>query len=45
VPKSICLISASFGGARMLGLLVRISSSSGFISAATIAISSLPLAA
>jgi hypothetical protein len=38
------LISASFGGARMLGLLAGITSSSGFISAATVAISSLQLA-
>jgi hypothetical protein len=45
VPKSICLTSASFGGPRMVGLLAEISSSSGFISAATVAISSLPLAA
>jgi hypothetical protein len=44
VPRSICLTSASLGGARMLGLLAGISSSSGFISAATVAISSLPLA-
>jgi hypothetical protein len=39
------LISTSFGGARMLGLLAEISSSSGFISTVTVAISSLPLAA
>jgi hypothetical protein len=38
VPRSICLTSASFGGARMLGLLAGISSSSGFISAATVAL-------
>jgi hypothetical protein len=45
VPRSICLTSTSFGGARMLGLLARISSSSRFISAATVVISSLSLAA
>ena len=45
VPRSICLTSASFGGARMLGFLAGISSSSGFISAAIVAISSLPPAA
>ena len=45
VPRSICLTSASFGGARMLGLLVGISSSSGLISAAIAAISFLPLVA
>ena len=45
VPRSICLTLASFGGARMLGLLAGISSSSGFISVAIVAISSLPLAA
>jgi hypothetical protein len=44
-PRSICFMSASFGGARMLGFLVGISSSSGLISAATVAISSLSLAA
>jgi hypothetical protein len=38
------LISASFGGARMMGLLARISSSSGFISVATVVIFSLSLA-
>ena len=42
VPKSICLTSASFGGARMLGFLAGITSSSGLISAATAAISFLP---
>ena len=42
VPRSICLTSASFGGARMLGLLAGISSSSGLISAATVVISFLP---
>jgi hypothetical protein len=41
----ICLISASFVGARVLGLLAEISSSSRFIFAATVAISSLSLAA
>ena len=45
VPRSICLTSASFGGARMLGFLADISSSSGLISAATVAISFLPSAA
>ena len=45
VPRSICLMSASFGGARMLGFLAGISSSSGLISAATVAISFLPSAA
>jgi hypothetical protein len=35
----------SFGGARMQGFLARISSSSGFIYAAMVAISSLPSAA
>jgi hypothetical protein len=39
------LISTSFGGARMLGLFAGISSSSWFISVATVAISSLLLAA
>ena len=42
VPKSICLTSASFGGARMLGFLIGISSSYGTISAAIVAISFLP---
>ena len=42
VPRSICLTSASFGGARMLGFLAGISSSSGLISAATVVISFLP---
>ena len=45
VPRSICLTSASFGGARMLGFLAGISSSSGLISVAIVAISLLPLAA
>ena len=45
VPRSICLTSASFGGARMLGFLAGISSSSGLISVAIVAISFLPLAA
>ena len=45
VPRSICLTSASFGGARMLGFLAGISSSSGLISATIVAISFLPLAA
>ena len=45
VPRSICLTSASFGGARMLGFLAGITSSSGLISAATVAISFLPSAA
>ena len=45
VPRSICLTLASFGGARMLGFLAGITSSSGLISAATVAISFLPLAA
>ena len=45
VPRSICLTSASFCGARMLGFLAGISSSSGLISAAIVAISFLPLAA
>ena len=44
VPRSIYLTSASFGGARMLGFLASISSSSGLISAAIVAISFLPLA-
>ena len=44
VPRSICLTSASFGGVRMLGFLAGISSSSGLISAAIVAISFLPLA-
>ena len=38
VPRSICLTSASFGGARMLGFLAGISSSSGLISTAIVAI-------
>ena len=42
VPRSICLTSASFGGARMLGLLAGISSSSWLISAAIVTISFLP---
>ena len=41
VPRSICLTLASFGGTRMPGFLTGISSSSGFISAATVAISLL----
>ena len=45
VPRSICLTSASFGGARMLGLLAGISSSSWFIFAAIVVISFLPLSA
>ena len=45
VPRSICLTSASFGGARMLGFLAGISSSSRLISVAIMAISFLPLAA
>ena len=45
VPRSICLTSASFGGARMLGFLVGISSFSGIISVAIVAISFLPLMA
>jgi hypothetical protein len=45
VSRSICLTSASFSGARTLGLLAGISSSFGFISVATMAISFLPLAA
>jgi hypothetical protein len=44
VPKSICLISASFGRARMLGLLAGISTSSGIIYVTTVAICSLSLA-
>jgi hypothetical protein len=44
-PKSICLTSASFGGARILGILARISSSFRFILAVIVAISSLLLAA
>ena len=42
VPRSICLTLTSFGGARMLGFLAGIASSSGLISAATVAISFLP---
>ena len=45
VPRSICLTSASFSGARMLGFLAGISSSSGLVSAAIVAISFLPSAA
>ena len=45
VPKSICLTSASFGGARMLGFLAGISSSSWLISITIVAISFLPLSA
>ena len=44
VPRSICLTSASFGDASMLGFLADISSSSGLISMAIVAISFLPLA-
>ena len=44
VPRSICLMLASLGGARMLGFLAGISSSSGLISTAIVAISFLPLA-
>ena len=43
VPRSICLMSASFGGARMLDFLDGISSSSWLISEAIVAISFLPL--
>ena len=43
VPRSICLTSASFDGARMLGFLASISSSSGLIFATIVAISFLPL--
>ena len=42
VPRSICLTSASFGGAMMLGLLAGMSSSSWLISAVIVAISFLP---
>ena len=45
VPRSICLTSASFGGARMLGFLAGMSSASWLISAAIVAISFLPLSA
>ena len=45
VPRSICLTSASFGGARMLGFLAGISSSSWLISATIVAISFLSLSA
>ena len=45
VPRSICLTSASFGGARILGFLAGISSSSGLIFAAIVAISFLQLTA
>ena len=45
VPRSICLTSACFGGARMLGFLAGISSSSELIYAAIVAISFLPSAA
>ena len=38
VPRSICLTSASFGGARMLSFLAGISSSSWLISVAIVAI-------
>ena len=42
VPRSICLMLASFGGARMLGFLAGISSP-WLISAAMVAIYFLPL--
>ena len=45
VPRLICLTSASFGVARMLGLLAGISSSSWLISTAIVAIYFLPLLA
>ena len=45
VPKSICLMSASFGGVMMLGFLAGISNSSWLVSAAIAAISFLPLLA
>ena len=45
VPKSICLTSASFGGAMILGFLAGISNSSWLVSAAIAAISFLPLSA
>ena len=45
VPRSICLMLASFGGARMLGFLAGISSSFGLSSATIAAISFLPLVA
>jgi hypothetical protein len=45
VPRSICIMLASFGVARMLGFLAGISSSFGLIWAATVAISYLPLVA
>ena len=45
VPKSICLTSASFGGARMSGFLASISSSSRLVSTVIVAISFLPSAA
>jgi hypothetical protein len=41
VPRSIFFTSASFGGARMQDFIPGISSSSGFICAATVAISFL----
>ena len=44
VPRSICLTSASFGGASMLGFVAGISSFSWLISAAIVAISFLVLA-
>ena len=43
VPRLICFTLASFGGARMLGLLAGISNSSCLISMAIVAISFLPL--
>ena len=42
VLRKICLTSASFGGARMLGFLAGITSSSGLISTTTVTISFLP---
>ena len=45
MPKSICLTSASFGGAMILGFLAGISNSSWLASAAIAAISFLPSAA
>ena len=45
VSRSIVLVAASFCGARMLGFLAGITSSSRVISAATVAISFLPSAA
>ena len=45
VPRSICLMLASSGGARMLGFLAGIFSSSGLSFVAIAAISFLPLVA